>query len=172
MSHDRPVPRGRFRHVDGAYRHHPKLVTPQDGLDLPGARLKWYDLARAEAPVPDAIRRLARDHLVAEARAGRLELDGDLGFVILHRCDDDFYFLIVNTWRGSNELWESVYYKQDTATPGFSLFPRENRHTGTYCVWELGAVWSEKQAWVRFLGSARDDVAERDYLDDLFTGPV
>jgi hypothetical protein len=162
----------RFRHVGETYRHHPKLATPQAGIDLPGARLKWYDLARAEAPVPIEIREMARAYLTAEADAGRLELDGDLGFVILHRCGEDFYFLIVNSWRGSNEIWESVYYKQDTATPGFSLFPRENRHKGTFCVWELGAVWPEKQAWVRFLESARDAKAEQAYLDDRFAGPV
>src|SRR4030095_11816700 len=47
--------------------------------------------------------------------------------------------------------WEFVYYKQDAATPGFSLFPREGQHKGAYCVWELGPVWHEQQAWVRFL---------------------
>lgn len=165
-------PATRLRYVDSAYRHGPKLVTPQALLELSGARLKWYDLARAATPVPDATRTLARDYLVAEAKAGRLELDGDIGFVVLHRCENDFYFLIVSTWRGSNELWESVYYKQDATTPGFSLFPRERRHKGTYCVWELGPVWHEQQAWVRFLNSARDHAAQRAYLDDRFVGSV
>ncbi|HZF32912.1 MAG TPA: hypothetical protein VE914_03855 [Candidatus Angelobacter sp.] len=167
-----PTASARFRHVDPAYRHRPKLVTPQAALELKGARLKWYDLARAEAPVPDGIRALARDYLVAESEAGRLELDGDLGFVVLHRCGEDFFFLIISTWRGENELWESVYYKQNAAMPGFALFPREGRHKGAYCVWELGPVWHEQQAWVRFLISARDAAAEQAYLDDRFAGPV
>ncbi|HEY7689313.1 MAG TPA: hypothetical protein VH835_11490, partial [Dongiaceae bacterium] len=136
------------------------------------ARLKWYDLARAETPVPDGIRQMAREYLTAEASAGRLELDRELGFVILHRCGDAFYFLIISTWRGNNELWESVYYKQDAAMAGFALFPRENRHKGAYCVWELGPAWHEKQAWVRFLDSARDDAAERAYLEDRLAGLV
>ena len=173
MPDDRiPVSAARLQHVDPAYRHGPKLVTPQPLLELDGVRLKWYDLARAATPAPDAIRRLARDYLVGEASAGRLELDGDIGFVVLHRCENDFFFLIVSTWRGNNELWESVYYKQDAATPGFSLFPRERRHKGTYCVWELGPVWHEQQAWVRFLGSARDAAAQQLYLDHSFAGPV
>jgi len=173
MPDDR-VPTGDVQpqHVDPAYRHGPKLVTSQPQLDLKGARLKWYDLARAATPVPDAIRTLARDYLVAEAKAGRLELDDDIGFVVLHRCENDFYFLIVSTWRGNNELWESVYYKQDAGTPGFSLFPRERRHKGTYCVWELGPVWHEQQAWVRFLTSPRDTAGQQAYLDDRFAGSV
>lgn len=162
----------RLQHIDPAYRHGPKLVTPQPRLELGSVRLKWYDLARAATPVPDAVRNLARDYLIAEAKAGRLDLDGEIGFVVLHRCENDFHFLIVSTWRGNNELWESVYYKQDAATPGFSLFPREKRHKGTYCVWELGPVWHEQQAWVRFLTSARDATAQQTYLDDRFAGPV
>jgi len=173
MPDDRvPAAGVRLRHVDPAYRHGPKLVTPQRQLDLGGVRLKWYDLARAETPVPDAIRTLAHDYLVAESKAGRLELDGELGFIVLHRCEADFHFLIVSTWRGSNELWESVYYKQNAVTPGFSLFPREGRHKGAYCVWELGPVWHEQQAWVRFLTSARDVAAQQAYLDDRFSGSV
>ncbi len=171
MPDDRIAPSGP-RHVDPAYRHRPKLVTPQALLDLRGARLKWYDLAYADAPIPDAIRQMARDYLTAQSKSGRLELDGDVGFVILHRCENDFYFLIVSTWRGSNELWESVYYKETAATPGFSLFPRESRHKGTYCVWEFGAVWHEQQAWLRFLTSTRDEAAVQRYLADHFSGPV
>jgi hypothetical protein len=166
------TPGQQFLHVDPAYRHYPKLVTPQAALELKGARLKWYDLARAERPVPAEIHRMARDYLVAEAEAGRLELNGDLGFVVLHLCGDDFFFLLVSTWRGSNELWESVYFKQNAATPGFTLFPREQRHKGTFCVWELGPVWHEKQAWVRFLTSTRDAAAQQVYLNDCFAGPV
>ena len=83
--------------------------------------------------------------------------------------DDYLYFV---TQRGSNELWESVYYKQNAATPGFALFPREGRHKGAYCVWELGPVWHEQQAWVRFLTSPRDVAAQQTYLDDRFSGSV
>jgi hypothetical protein len=173
MPDDRvPTAGVRLQHVDPTYRHGPKLVTPQALLELAGVRLKWYDLGRAETPVSDAIHTLARDYLIAESKLGRLDLGGELGFVVLHRCEADFHFLIVCTWRGNNELWESVYYKQNAATTGFSLFPREGRHKGTYCVWELGPVWHEQQAWVRFLTSARDAAAQQTYLDARFSGPV
>ncbi len=172
MNDHAPKNRAGLRYLDPAYRHHSKLVMPQAGIELNRARLKWYDLARAEAPVPNGIRQMARDYLTAEADAGRLELDAEMGFVVLHFCGKEFFFLIISTWRGNNELWESVYYKQDAAMPGFALFPRDNRHKGAYCVWELGPVWHEKEAWVRFLNSQRDDAAERVYLEDRFAGTV
>ena len=149
-------------------------IAPLDkiGIDPLIAALPKADLHVHQEQSPRLDRVLARDHLIAESKADRVGLDGEVGFVVLHRCENDFYFLIVSTWRGNNELWESVYYKQDAATPGFSLFPREGRHKGAYCVWELGPVWHEQQAWVRFLTSSRDAAAQQAYLDDRFAGSV
>ena len=162
----------RIRQVDASYRHSPKEVAPREGLALGKSRLKWYDIAAPDRPVPSVIADMAIGYLQAEHQSGRLELGDELGFVLLHRCGEDFYFLILCTWRGSNELWETVYYKQDDATPGFSLFPRENRHKGTYCVWKMGAVWHETKAWKEYLLSSRDNVAEERYLGDVFAGEV
>ena len=38
----------------------------------------------------------------------------------------------------------------------------ESTHRPTFCVWELGAVWHEQQAWSRYLRSSRDESAEGD----------
>ena len=95
--------------------------------------------------MPREIEKLARDYLKD------VRVAGDLGFVILHRCGEAFYFLLVSTWRNENELWESVYAKQNAGEPNFKPFTVETSHRGTYCVWELGVVWHEQQAWKRFL---------------------
>jgi hypothetical protein len=160
------------RQVDQAYRHYQKLAAPRAGLALGESRLKWYNIAAADRPVPDGIADMARGYLAAEAAAGRLGLGDELGFVLLHRCGAEFYFLILCTWRGSNELWESVYFKQDDAAPGFSLFPQGIRHKGTYCVWEMGVVWRETKSWKAFLDTPRDQAAEERYLADVFAGDV
>jgi hypothetical protein len=109
---------------------------------------------------------------MAESTAGKLDQLGDLGFVILHRCGREFYFLLVSSWRNENELWETVYAKKNDAQDDFSLFPLPGPHRGTFCVWELGAVFHEQQAWRRFLMSERDDKAERNYLADQYRGIV
>ena len=66
---------------------------------------------RTTTPVPLAIRALARRCLRDARKAGTLGVEDGLGFVILHRCGDDFYFLLVSTWRNENELWETVWAK-------------------------------------------------------------
>ena len=157
--------------VDPQYRHGPKQATAGEPLDLEGVSLKWYEVFRAEQKVPATIRALAREALVAGSLAGELEAKG-LGFVILHRCGEGFYFLIVSTWNGSNELWETVYYKHGDAMPAFAVFPRDGAHKPVYCVWEFGVVAHEMQAWTRFLGTARDEAAARAYMSDRFAGAV
>jgi len=153
--------------VDPDYRHAPKQVTPGEPLEVPGAMFKWYSLHAEDRPVPAEVTRLARERLTSTP----LEAKG-LGFVILHRCGKDFYFLIVCTWRNSNEVWQTVFYKNGDAMAEFELFPRDGAHKPTLCVWELVPVWHEQQAWTRFLLSARDESAAEAWLGDVFAGPA
>jgi hypothetical protein len=102
------------------YRHEAKLARPAAAVAVAGSALKWYDVARATAPVPDEIRALAREGLQDAARTGGLALADDVGFVILHRCGRDFYFLLVCTWRNQNEVWETVFAKDGEADPALA----------------------------------------------------
>ena len=155
------------------YAHRDKMIAPGEVFSLKGLSLKWYDIARDETPVPDGVRKTARAFLGRAAKADGFLLNGGLGFSILHRCGADFYFLLVSTWRNENELWKSTFYlDQKKKQTDFAEFIFQTSHIGTFCVWELGAVWHEQQAWRRYLRSARDDAAKQAYLADSYTGPV
>jgi hypothetical protein len=157
--------------AQAGYLHHTKAVTPALVLAVGDSWLKWYDIAPAERPVPAPIRALARGTLRGAVDSGAIELDAELGFVILHRCGESFYFLLVSTWRNDNELWETVWAKRDDAS-GFEPWPIEGTHRPTFCVWELGAVCHERRAWSSYLSGPRDDDARDIYLKDLFAGEV
>ncbi len=157
--------------VGPAYLHTSKLVRPEARLTMGEVLLKWYDIAPADAPVPLAVRALARRNLRDGAKSGELALSGELGFVILHRCGESFHFLLACTWRNDNELWETVWAKEGDSV-AFRPWPIEGSHRPTFCVWELGAVWHEQQAWSRYLRSSRDDGARGIYLRDSFAGSV
>ena len=96
--------------IDAGYIHGPKHVRPGDVLEPSGALLKRYAVHPQDRPVPQKITQLAHSYLMRND----LEARG-FGFVIFHRCGNDFYFLIVNTWRNNNEVWESVFYKNGDA---------------------------------------------------------
>jgi hypothetical protein len=154
------------------YRHGEKVACAEPSLALGDTILKWYDVAPDDAPVPLAIRAVARRSLRDARRTGELGTLGELGFVILHRCGEDFYFLLVCTWRNENELWETVWAKNGDRDVLFRPWPAEGAHRPTFCVWELGAVGHEREAWTRYLLSPRDEAARHAYLRDCYTGVV
>ncbi len=156
--------------IPPGYRHGQKRVCPSTDIALPGGYLKWYDVHRADVEIPYGVREQARDFLRTEATASRLDLRDELGFVVLHRCGESFYYLLVCTWRNANELWQTAYAR-DGDDP-FALVERTDEHLAMQCVWELGATVHERVAWSRYLESDRDEAAKLAYLADRFTGAV
>src|SRR5688572_1275073 len=108
------------------YVHYDKFVEPDKNIELLNSTLKWYDIAKPDEPVLPEIKDLARRFLEKESAGGNLNDFGNLGFVILHRCGKDFYFLLVNTWRNGNELWETVYAKNGAKQNDFRVFEFTN----------------------------------------------
>jgi hypothetical protein len=155
--------------VPEGYRYYEKIITPAEGLSLPTAYLKWYSLYPEDAPITPEQEAEARAFLAEQIET--LNFDGDLGFVILHRTGK-YLLLLLTTWRNTNEMWESVFYKEANGLAGYVPNPQEGIHKGTYCVWELGAVWHERHEWVKFLSSERDDAAKLAYVNSHFSGRI
>jgi hypothetical protein len=164
-----PAELARLGNPPEGYRHRAKHVEPADGLAVPGGYLKWYDVHYPDDAIPLETRDQARDYLRGEASLGRLDLRDELGYVLLHRCDADAYFLITCTWRNANEMWQTVYWR--AGDEAFAPLPREpGDHLATQCVWELAATGHERLAWSRYLRSDQDEPAKRAYLADQYTG--
>jgi hypothetical protein len=155
--------------VPEGYTYSQKLVVPGPDLSLPNAYLKWYDIRPPEVEITQEQAAECRAFVAAEVE--RLEFADELGFVLLHRAGP-MLLLMINTWRNINEIWESVYVKDLARGGGYTLNEFANTHRGTFCVWELGPVWLERHAWVRFLSSKRDQEAKLAYVNDRFSGLV
>ena len=155
--------------VPEGYLYYKKMVAPAENLSLPHAYLKWYDIYPVDTPITDEQRAECRAFVAGEAE--RLNLKDELGFVILHRAGQ-MLLLMIMTWRNTNEIWESVYAKEASQVQDYQLNNFETTHRGTFCVWELAAVWHERNAWVRFLSSERDETAKLAYINDRFSGLI
>lgn len=155
--------------VSDNYVHYAKVVVPGKPIQIGRAKLKWYSIARVDDGVPVEIEDQAREFLSRIASAEISDL-GDVGFAILHRCGSEFYFLLLQTWKNNNELWESVFARRSDAEPEFAEFSFDGTHRGTFCVWEMAAVAHEMQAWRRFLLSAREPKDVSAYLESQFSG--
>ncbi len=160
--------------VPADYRHIAKLATAGDALHAAGAVMKWYNVAPHDRPVPREVGVAARAFVDAWATQKADALDNDAGFVILHRCGADFYFLLVQLWRGANECWEAVFAKQgDAPFAAFDpAYPGSGALRPTFCVWELGVVAHEARAWSRYLSSARGETDVDRWQKDCFIGTV
>jgi hypothetical protein len=119
------------RNVAANYMHRDKFAVPRDGIAAGDSQLKWSNVALPDALLPREIEELARDCLK------NVRVAGEFSFVILHRCGEVFYFLIVSTWCNENELWESVYAKQSAGEPNFRPFTVETSHRGPYACGSL-----------------------------------
>ncbi|HET8842401.1 MAG TPA: hypothetical protein VFN35_13100 [Ktedonobacteraceae bacterium] len=155
--------------VPDGYEYEEKIILPGEDLNLPQVYLKWYDIRHPEREITPAQVASSRAFLVSEIEAGRLQFQDELGFAILHHCGS-VLLLLLTTWRNTNELWEALYVKEVPETGGYAPVADGGCQRGTYCVWELGAVWHERQAWVRYLRSSRDEEAKYAYLTDRFSG--
>jgi hypothetical protein len=154
------------------YLHHDKevIARPESDVELPAGHLKWYEVREATATITTRAREEGRTFLQDEVSAGNLDIAADLGYVIQHLCGEQFYFLIVLTWRNNNEMWQTLYAKDGHEAPITRV--EFDRHRPVVCVWEMGAVLHEQQAWIRYLKSTRDDRALHSWLKDRFTGTV
>lgn len=153
--------------VPEGYEYAQKLVTPGQDLSLPTAYLKWYDIRPPDVEISQE--QVAESRAFVAAQVARLKFVGELGFVLLHRAGP-VLLLLLTTWRNINELWESLYVKDLTRDGGYDALEFASSHRGTFCVWELGPVWHERHAWVRFLSSKRDEEAKLAYVNDRFSG--
>jgi len=143
-----------------------KYASPKGIFTLGRTRFKWYNLA--EDPAVISPQDIINAKTCIENADENFQDKDDLGFVIMHRCGEN-YLLLICTWRSENELWESVYYD---GSGTFEVWDRKNIHIPTYCVWEMGIVYHESKAWKKFLGTDRTDVHQQNYLNDFFEGEV
>lgn len=157
--------------IPDGYKYYKKRFTPGEQLNLNGACFKWYNLSPVDAEITEDQVAEARRFLESESENGRLTFKDELGFIILHRAGD-YLLLLATTWRLTNEMWESIFLKKAVGSENYKPLKFDTDHKGTYCVWELGAVWHERNAWVRFIESKRDAEAKLAYLSDSFKEEV
>ena len=136
-----------------AYIHRPKDAVPGLAARSGAAMLKWYDLDEPANRITPQTR--TRAHTALQDFGANLTQD-HAGFAILHQCSPSFAFLLISTWRGNNELWQSVQYIDvplTTFAPFPPAYPAPAHLRPVFCVWELGIVAHEAKAWQQYLDS-------------------
>ena len=159
--------------VPAAYQHEARVAVALEPISLPGALCKWYHVHRVGVPVPAELDAQARAVLVEAATSGGWKQSYGLNFALLHQSTAHA-FLIAGVWRGHQELWERIYTYDLTQPSGFQRAAPDGVDVDTpaACVWEFGVICHERQAWQRYLFSARAEADKRAWLADTYTGEV
>jgi hypothetical protein len=157
--------------LPAAYRHVWKVAEPQQPIVVPGAVFKWHHVHDQEISVPAELDAEARALLETAAESGEWNLSYGLNFALLH-VTRTHAFLIAGVWRGHNEMWERIYWKELARPEGFQLVEPDGGATPACCVWEMGVIYHEHQAWRRFLFSDRAEADKQAWLTDTYSGRV
>jgi hypothetical protein len=159
-----------FSQVSSSYQHQVKSARPGPALESSDVYFKWTLIEPESLPITPAQISEAQAFVLEELSTGRLKLHNEVGFVVQHRCAS-VLILYVCTWRGDNEVWETLYHSLVVPEARYEVTQRQNT-SPTFCVWVLPAVLHEQRAWVTYLESSRDLVAQEAYLSDQLTGQV
>ena len=141
------------------YKYTFKDVNNIELIVTPNLILKNYTMHISNRAYPVEMLCDESDFIEGQICIGKIKPFSGLGFVIL---SDD----MINVARWDEEVIKNQLYGYEKGRPSFAT-PLDIREDGSFCVWELGIVNHEREAWKRFLDSQRTDKDKEAYLDDI-----
>ena len=152
------------------YRHHQREARSTTPLVLPHVVLRWNEVFLTDRGISPSLDRRARA-CVRSAFANGDVPDGErLGFVVLHHSTARDY-LLIGVWYQTQELWEVLFTREAESDEGFRRV-HPGIDSSVMCVWEMAAVWHERELWSRYLRSARDLDARLAWARDTWSAVV
>lgn len=149
------------------YIHESRYASPEGIIATPVLVLKMYDLQLSGINNPiDA----ARGFLNREIDAGNINPLIGMGFAILSRGMlnvsrwDKKYPIVIN-----NKIYTfDINFKRSFE----SARKVSVDEVGPFCIWELGIVNHEREAWKEYLDSERSEQDKRNYLLNMIKGEL
>ncbi len=134
-------------------------------LKTPSLVLKMYELYKShKVPFCQRVAGYSADFLEEQIEKGKIKSLSGIGFSIL--SEDT---LNVAVWDKNcpivlkNQIYETNIDKLDIS----EIFTKQLdiRKDGSFCIWELGIVNHERNAWKKYLESQRNETDKIKYLD-------
>jgi hypothetical protein len=160
----------RIGDVPATYVHYPRTTEPGEPLVGRGSVFKWYRVFPAVDPVPEVLDAGTRTFVLSVLERGAINPAYGMGFVVLHHSTE-FDFLFICSWRGHQELWDSLFYREAGESGAWTSTP-QGEISPVCCVWEMAPIWHERNAWIRYLESARTRTDREAWLADTLRETV
>ena len=78
-------------------------------------------------------------------------------------------FSILNWWVDENMLKNQVFITTPDKPTEFKLISDSGI---AFCVWELGIIWHERNAWIKHVLENPEAPEFSEYLNDTYSGPI
>ncbi|MBU3906935.1 MAG: hypothetical protein KKA64_01660 [Nanoarchaeota archaeon] len=150
------------------YQHEPRIIAPMGLVVNPQLVLKTYSMMKHGTENVESFIEV-KNFLDEEIQKGNITPLIGLGFAILSedmlnvaRWDVEYPIVI------KNQIYGYKYEQEGDLSKTAERLDINN--VGAFCVWELGIVNHEKEAWKRFLSSSRMEENKKKYLEDVING--
>ena len=157
---------GNIGNIRKDYRHEPRHVSYTGLVASPNLVMKLYAMFK-KLPVSWDLIVDAKKFLVLETETERIEPLTGMGFAILSedtlnvaRWDKESPIVLKNQVYGYINLENKIGFAELLNT----------QEVGSFCIWELGIVNFEKNAWKEYLASERKEQDKKQYLDSVING--
>lgn len=171
-----PIQYERIGNLQG-YEHKPTKVAPIGLITSPDLVLKMYDMVSV-GDIGDFDKVVdAKKFISAEISRGRISSETGLGFSILSkdmlsvvRWGREYPIVTIQTLYQFNPMTQEQLRMLGRKSVFDSAEVLDLNKVGSFCIWELGIVAHEKEAWKKYFASGRTSEDKKRYLDDTIRG--
>jgi len=158
----------RIGNIREDYEHEPRIAINAGLVISPNLVLKMYSMVNVGAKRDGDLVINAKKFLTREINNKRIEPLTGLGFAVLSNG-----YVNVARWDIVNPIvLKNQVYAYESCDSEFETELLDVSDAGSFCVWELGIVDHEKEAWKRYIQSERSNAEKRTYLDDMVEGEL
>jgi len=147
------------------YKHEPRTARAQGLVTNPKLVLKLYSMAKSLHPTERTIYYTGKI-LENKIDEGEIKPLIGLGFAILSedmlnvaRWDTEYPIVLKNQIYGFERSVDS-------------LEPLNINDVGSFCIWELGIINHEKEAWKKYLQSEKSELDKEGYIKNFIEGKL
>jgi len=143
----------------------PRIAKPGGLVTCDHLEMKFYSMLLENQARSSWDNVNAKTFLRSEVARKHIPAFSGLGFAILSRD-----MLNAGVWDGI-VLKNQIYgFKQDDFFA--TVRPMEIKDVGSFCVWELGIVQHERNAWIKYLMSKRTGEDKTNYIGSFIEGKL
>ena len=151
-------------------KYEPRNIKFKEVVETDGWSIKIYTISKSENfGHPEFYKNVKNQLSTWLSMENSFDASNDkVGFLILHAGTEGIFSLI-NWWVGKNMLNTHIFLT-DPKEP--TIFTKISGDGLASCIWELQAIYHERNSWMNHILKQESDPNYQAYLEDVYNGIV